>query len=94
MITSKTKLIRYFMLASADRRSENVGVMPIIITELKLGDIQRQIFAADFVVTANNAALQDRPKAFDCIGVNCADDMLTDAVIDNTVRISLSPSLL
>jgi hypothetical protein len=42
-----------------------------------------QIFPADLVVSADNAALQDRPKTFDCVRMNCANDMLANGVIDN-----------
>ena len=35
--------------ASLNRRSENVRVLAIIIAELELGNVQRHIFAADFV---------------------------------------------
>ena len=60
-------------LAPANRRSENVGVETVVIAELKLGDVQRQIFGADFVEGADHAALEDRPEAFNRVGVNCAD---------------------
>lgn len=80
--------------ALANCGAENVRVHPIIVAELKLGDVERKIFAADFVVTANDAALQDRPEAFDCVGVDCADDMLPRLVIDNAVRVSLPKPLI
>ena len=38
-----------FALASADRRSENVGIHAVIIAELKLRNIERQILAADLL---------------------------------------------
>jgi hypothetical protein len=31
-------------LASPNRRSKNIGVLPIVIAELELSDIQRHIF--------------------------------------------------
>ena len=64
----------------------------VIIAELKFRDVQRQIFAADLVIAADDAALNDRPEAFNRVGVDRADDVLPDAVIDNAVRIvRLSP---
>ena len=45
-------------LASLDRRSEDVRVLPIIVAELKLGDIERHIFSAHFVERADHAALK------------------------------------
>ena len=44
-------------LASADRRAEDVGVLPIVVAELKLRDVQRQVFLADLVIAADDAAL-------------------------------------
>jgi hypothetical protein len=73
-------------LASLDCRPEYVGVLSVVIPELKFGDVQMQIFLADLVVGSDNAALQDRLEALNRIGVNCADDMLTNGVIDGLVR--------
>src|ERR1700682_3697120 len=50
--------------ASADRLAEDVLILAIIVTELKFGDVERQIFGADLVESADNAALEDRPEAF------------------------------
>jgi hypothetical protein len=46
---------------SIDRRCKDVRVLSIIISELKLGDIERHIFAAHFVERADHAALENRP---------------------------------
>jgi hypothetical protein len=48
--------------------------------------MQTQVFPADLVIGPDNAALQDRPEALDCIGVNCANDMLANGVIDRLMR--------
>ena len=56
--------------ASSNRRSENVVIEAIVIFELAFRDIERQIFAADFVITANNRPFEDRPEAFNRVGVN------------------------
>jgi hypothetical protein len=37
-----------------------------------------QVFLADLMVSANDAALQDRPEALNGVGVHCANDMLAD----------------
>lgn len=81
------------MLAPLNCRSENVGVVPIVVPELKLGNVKRQIFAADFVIAAHDAALQDRPEALDCVGMDRTDDMLTNAVVDFPVRVSVVQSV-
>ncbi len=75
-----------FFSTSFGRRSENIGVQSIVIPELKFRYVQMQILLADLVVCANYTALQDRPEAFDGVGVDCANDMLADAVVNDTVR--------
>jgi hypothetical protein len=52
-----------FASASRDGGSENVRVLPIIVAELELGNIERHVFAAYFVERADNTALEDRPEA-------------------------------
>jgi hypothetical protein len=71
-----------YLLGSLDRRSENVGVEPIVVSELKLRDVQRHIFGAHFVEGANHTALEDRPKTFDGLSVDRADNVLAFGVID------------
>jgi hypothetical protein len=68
------------VLASLDRRSEDIRILPVIISELELGNIQRHIFPAHFVERADHATLEDRPETFDCLCVNCANDISTSCV--------------
>ena len=81
-------------LTARNRRSENIIVEAVVVSELKLRDIQRQIFAADFVEATDDSALEDRPEAFNRVRVDYADDMLPDAMIDNTVWISAAKSFI
>jgi hypothetical protein len=74
-----------FASASRNRRSENVRVLAIVIAELELCNIEGKIFAADLVIAADHAALEDRPKALNRVGVNCANNVLTGSVIDDLV---------
>ena len=67
------------LLASLDRRSEDVRVLFAVVTELELSNIERHIFAAHFVKRADHAALEDRPEAFDGLRVDCANDVLAPA---------------
>ena len=53
----------------------------------KFRDIQRHIFLADFVERADDAALEDRPKALNRIRVDGADKVLATAVAHKAVRI-------
>jgi hypothetical protein len=70
-------------LASRNRRCENVRVLPVIVAELELGDIERHVLAADL---ANNVTFEDRPEALDCVRVNRADNIFVRGVIDATPR--------
>src|SRR6266550_7374250 len=36
---------------------------------------------------ADHAAFEDRPETFNCVGVDCADDVLAFRMIDDAVRI-------
>ena len=42
----------------------------MVISELKLRDIERKIFAPDFVEGAHDAALQAASEAFDRVGMD------------------------
>src|ERR1700722_13888570 len=70
---------------SADcyRRPEDIGVMAVVVPELKFSDVERQILLADFVVAANDPALEDAPKAFNRVGVHSADNVFTLGVLDH-----------
>ena len=79
--------------AACYRLPENIGVMPIIVTELELRDVERHVFLADLVECADNAALNQRPKALDCLSVNRADDIFASGVVNRLVRIFLTQML-
>lgn len=74
------------LLASTNRCAENIPIEPIVVSELKLSDVQRHIFCADLMERANNATLEDRPEAFNRIGVNCADNVLPSMMVNGRVR--------
>lgn len=56
--------------AATNRRAEDVGVKPVVVSELKFRNVQRQVLGAHFVEGANNTALQNRPEAFNRVGVD------------------------
>lgn len=76
-------------LASADRHSENVIIEAIIVPKLELRNVKMQVLFADVVESADDPALDDRPKALDRVGVNCTDDILLCGMVNGGVRISL-----
>jgi hypothetical protein len=71
---------------SLDCRSEYIRVVSVVVSELKLSDIQMQIFLANLVVSPDNAALQDGPEALNRVRVNCANDVLANGVVDRLMR--------
>jgi hypothetical protein len=50
--------------------TENVGIQAIVIPELELSHIEREVFAADFMVAAHHAALNQVPKALNRVRVD------------------------
>ena len=77
--------------ASLNRRSKNIGIEPIVVSELKLRDVQRQIFAADLVIAAHNPAFENAPEAFDSLSVDRTDNVLAFTVIDALMRVVGQP---
>ena len=71
--------------ASLDRRPEDICVLPVIVAELELGNIQRHIFPAHFVERADHAAFEDRPEAFDGLSMDCADNILPSRMVNSRV---------
>jgi hypothetical protein len=53
---------------------------------LKLRDVERQIFLADFVEAPDDAALEDAPETFNRVGVKRADNVVALAMIDALMR--------
>ncbi len=51
-------------------RTENVGVISVVIAPFELGNVQREIFAADFVEATHSTAVQERPETIDCLSVD------------------------
>ena len=73
----------------ANRSTKDIRVLPIVIPELKLGHIERHVFSADLVESADDTAFEDRPEAFNRIRVNRADDVFASGVVDDAKRIIL-----
>ena len=85
--TIKGRLIaRPLNSAPLNGGSEDFGVLAVIVSELKLSDVQMQIFFANLMISSNNATFQNRPEALNRIGVNCSNDMLANGVINELVR--------
>src|SRR3954462_7699117 len=55
--------------------AEDIGVLAVVVLELRLSDVQRQILFADVVERADDRPLEDRPEALDGLSVDGADDI-------------------
>ena len=78
--------------ASCYSFAENVGILPVVVPELKLIQVQRQILLADVVVSADDAALEQRPEAFDVVGMDFAANVLILGMLDG-FRAAIHPPL-
>ena len=74
------------LLASLNRRPENVVIHPVVISELKFRDVQREIFSADLVEAAHDAALQERPKTINGLRVNGSANVLFFGMANDAMR--------
>src|SRR5438132_9688773 len=52
------------------RFPEHVGVVPVVVAEHELVQVEREVFSADVVIRADDAALQERPEVFDGVRVD------------------------
>jgi hypothetical protein len=68
------------------RFAEYVGFFPVVESELKLREVQRQIFSADMMVRAEYATLQKRPEGFHRVRVNDPAHVFALAMIHGVVR--------
>lgn len=70
-------------LARLYRRTENVRILAVVVSELELIDVERKIFLGHFMERTNDAPLNDTPESFNGVRVNRAAYILIAAVMDN-----------
>jgi hypothetical protein len=75
-------------LAATNCRSENIGIAPVVVPELKLRDVQRHIFGADFVEATDDPAFEDAPEAFNRVRMNRANNVLLFVVVNGLVIVA------
>jgi hypothetical protein len=68
--------------ATTYSRAKDVGVIPIVIAKFELRNIERQIFATDLVISPDDAALDERPEALNCIRMDCTNDVFANAMVN------------
>jgi hypothetical protein len=73
-----------------NRGPENIIVKPTIIPELELRNVKWHVFPANLVERADDAALENRPEAFNRLGMNGTDDELMLGMVNSCVREFLS----
>src|SRR5260370_5733005 len=52
------------------RLAKNIGFFAVVEAELKLREVERQIFFAHALVAAHDATLEERPEALDAVRVD------------------------
>ena len=72
--------------APSYRFAEYIGFLPVVKSELKLRQIERQIFFADMMVRAEDSAFQERPERFHIVRVNHAAHVLALAMVHGFMR--------
>ncbi len=72
--------------ASCYGLSKDVVVLAVVVPELELRKVQREILTTDVVERAEYATLEQCPKALDVVGMNDASNVLTSLVIHGLMR--------
>jgi hypothetical protein len=60
--TASASFGSFWVSATSYGGSENVGVIPIVVSEFEFRDVQGQIFAAYLMEAAHDAEFQQRPE--------------------------------
>jgi hypothetical protein len=76
--------------ASCYRPFKDVFVLAVVEAEGELIQVQRQIFAADVVIGADNTALQQGPKRLDAVGMDFTAYVNLVPVLDYLMGIKLA----
>src|SRR6266849_4919502 len=67
---------------------EDVGVLPVVMPELKLREVERQVLLGDVVVRADDSALEERPEAIEVRRVDVAPHVLALEVAHGLMRVA------
>src|SRR5262245_716118 len=67
--------------AFCDNITEDVGILPVVMTIRELGQVQRQIVLADFMERTHDATLQQAPEAIQVRRMDIAAHIFTLDVI-------------
>src|ERR1700730_5829594 len=67
--------------------AEDIGVVAIVVAELKFSQIERQIFLAHVVERPNDSAFEQRPERINVLSVNLAAHVLALYMANGLMRI-------
>jgi hypothetical protein len=76
--------------AASYRLPKDVVIVPIVESELKFREIQRQVLLTDMVVRSDDSALEQAPERFDIVRVNLSAHIFARAVADDFMRKEMS----
>ncbi len=65
---------------------EHVGMLPVVVPEGELVEVQREVVLRHFMEGAHDAALDERPEAIQIIGMDVTVDVFADGVAHDLVR--------
>lgn len=66
--------------AHPNRLAEDIGVAAVVVAELELCDVAREVLPTHLVEGADHTALHQRPEALDGVGMDRADSVFTIGV--------------
>ena len=72
--------------ASSKDCLEDIGIVAIVVAELKFGEVQRQIGLAYIVIRADDSALEQAPERFQIVGMDLAAHILVRLVVNVLMR--------
>lgn len=70
-------------------RREDVGVLPVVMTERELRQVQRQIGLADVVIGAHHATLEQAPKAVEVGRMDVPSHVFFAGMVHGLMRVFL-----
>lgn len=65
---------------------EDIGILAVVVTELKFCDVEREVFCADLVESAHDAALDEAPEAVNRLRVDGAHNVFLGSVMHDAMR--------
>jgi hypothetical protein len=69
------------------RGLEDIGVISIVVPELKFRDVQRHVLGTDLMERADDAPLENAPEALNRLSMDRTDDVLMFGMVNGRVRV-------